>query len=72
MRLNPFRRRRRSRKNKEPQWLKPAAKQAVVGVVLLVFSVITILAFFAQAGRVGDALLSGLRRVFGWPYPRTT
>ncbi len=35
-------------------------------MLLLVFSLIVILSFFGQAGKLGDALLSGLRCIAGW------
>lgn len=38
-----------------------------MGVVLLVAALVIALSFFNQAGRVGAALLSGIRRLFGWP-----
>ncbi|MEX1997431.1 MAG: DNA translocase FtsK 4TM domain-containing protein [Candidatus Andersenbacteria bacterium] len=67
MRFNPFARRRLPRRHAaHDSWLKPAAKQAIWGVVLLVFSLIVILSFFNQAGMVGVALLGGLRRFAGW------
>ncbi len=65
MRLNPFASR-RSRRSANHGWLRPETKKAVVGVLLLVFSLIVVLSFFQQAGQLGAALLIGLRRLTGW------
>lgn len=47
-------------------FLKASTKRAALGVALLVFSLITVLSFIHQAGRVGEPLVMLLRRTFGW------
>ncbi|MAF80609.1 cell division protein FtsK [bacterium] len=67
MRLNPFRKKRRRRRSRGGQsWLKAETKQAIVGVLLIIASIIIAFSFFDQAGRLGESLLNGLRRVVGW------
>lgn len=68
MRLFPFRRSagRRSRDHVPASLLRPETKQAAIGVILVVFSLIVLLSFFDLAGAAGAAILSGLRRLFGW------
>lgn len=66
MRLNPFARAKRSRRNHDDGWLKPETKKAALGVLLLVFAVIVTLSFFHQAGAAGDAIFRGLRQIAGW------
>ncbi len=61
MRLNPF----RSSRGKSSSWLKPQAKRAAIGVILIVFSVISFLSFFSAAGPSGNFILSALRLLFG-------
>jgi DNA segregation ATPase FtsK/SpoIIIE, S-DNA-T family len=63
MRLNPFR---RSRRFAGGNWLKPEIKRAIIGVLLLVFSLVVILSFFSAAGPSGQAILTGLRKLFGF------
>lgn len=58
--------RRRSTVVESHGWLTSAAKRAIVGVLLLVFSLIAILSFFEAAGPTGKAVLLSLRRLFGW------
>lgn len=65
MRLNPFRRRSRRSTSREG-WLRPETKRAIVGVLLLVFSLVAVLSFFQAAGPTGKVLLAGLRVTFGW------
>jgi len=71
MRLNPFskKRKRRRRSSAPPPsegWLSGYAKKAIVGIVLLVFSLIALLSFGGAAGPVGEGILVMLKRVFGW------
>lgn len=47
-------------------WLKPEAKAAIGGVLLVLFSIIALLSFFHLAGPVGEAILRGLRLSFGF------
>lgn len=61
MRLNPF----RSSRKKSAPWLKPAARRAAIGVILIVFSIIAFLSFFSAAGPSGNVILFSLRRLFG-------
>lgn len=69
----PFIPRRRSRRGRPPKdavWLKRETKQAILGVLLIVFAIITAFSFFDAAGRVGEMMLAGLRRAIGWlAYP---
>jgi DNA segregation ATPase FtsK/SpoIIIE, S-DNA-T family len=67
MRLNPFKRARRRGRKPYAGWLRPETKQAAIGVLLILFSIIVILSFVNQAGKAGAATLSGLRWVFGYP-----
>lgn len=68
MRLIPFRRRlaRRGSALVGASWLSPRAKQAIAGIVLLVFSIIALLSFGGAAGPTGEILLASLRRLFGY------
>lgn len=69
MRLNPFakpKRRRSNYRTNEESWLKPETKQAIIGIVLVILSLIIGFSFFGQAGRVGASLLQGLRQAVGW------
>ncbi|HLC49554.1 MAG TPA: DNA translocase FtsK 4TM domain-containing protein [Candidatus Andersenbacteria bacterium] len=61
MRLNPF----RSSRKKASPWLKPAVRRAVIGVILIVFSIIAVLSFFSAAGPSGNVILFSLLRLFG-------
>lgn len=61
MRLNPF----RSSRGKSSSWLKPQTKRAALGVVLIVFSIISFLSFFSAAGPSGNFILYSLRILFG-------
>lgn len=63
MRLNPFSS--RSRKKKPESWLKPETRQAIIGVVCILFAFIAILSFFSAAGPSGSVILSVLRDAFG-------
>lgn len=62
MRLNPFG---GGSKRQSQPWLKPQTKRAAVGVILIVFSVISLLSFFSAAGPSGEFILLLLRRLFG-------
>lgn len=69
MRLNPFRKRkprRRGASKEQTGWLKPETRQAVIGIIFIVFALIVTLSFFSAAGPTGRALLLGLRRLFGF------
>lgn len=69
MRLNPFRRGRVRSRQQPPEatgWLSPETKRAAFGVGLIVFSLIVLLSLFSAAGPTGQALLDGLRRLFGY------
>lgn len=61
MRLNPF----RSSRGKTSSWLKPQTKRAALGVILIVFSIISFLSFFSAAGPSGNFILYSLRILFG-------
>ncbi len=61
MRLNPF----RSSRKQSASWLKRETKLAIVGVLLIAFSVIAFLSFFSAAGPSGNVILFVLRRLFG-------
>jgi DNA segregation ATPase FtsK/SpoIIIE, S-DNA-T family len=61
MRLNPF----GSSRKKSTPWLKPEAKRATSGIVLIAFSIIALLSFFSAAGPSGNVILFSLRRLFG-------
>lgn len=62
MRLNPFS---RSSKRGSQPWLKPQAKRATAGIILIVFSLLAFLSFFSAAGPSGIFILAMLRRLFG-------
>lgn len=64
--LFSFWRRPNRRSAKRESWLKAETKRTIVGIVLLVFSVIAILSFFAAAGPTGEMILWALRVLFGW------
>lgn len=68
MRLNPFAKRpaRRRAEPKPEPWLRPETREAIIGVVLVIASIIAILSFFSAAGPAGSALLSGIRYLFGF------
>lgn len=69
MRLNPFRRKRLTRRRStvpSEGWLTPQAKKAIVGIIMLVFSLIAVLSFFNAAGPTGAVILAGIKRLFGW------
>lgn len=57
---------RKSRGRGRESFLKSETKQAIIGIVLIAFSLILALSFFAAAGPAGNMLLTGTRRVFGW------
>lgn len=65
MRLNPFRKR-RARSVSREGWLSPEAKRAAAGVVFIIFALILLLSFFSAAGPTGAALLTAMRRLFGY------
>lgn len=65
MRFLPFRQSRRGR-GSSGGWLRPETKQAIIGILLLIFSLISLLSFFGAAGPTGNLLLMGLRRIFGF------
>lgn len=46
--------------------LRPETRMAVAGIILIVIALIVILSFFDLAGITGEALLIGIKRVFGW------
>ncbi|MEX0650197.1 MAG: DNA translocase FtsK [Candidatus Andersenbacteria bacterium] len=62
MRLNPFS---RSRGREKQSFLRPETKQAIIGVLLIIFSLILILSFFSAAGPTGRLLLVGMQRIAG-------
>lgn len=66
-RFKPWGTRRRGRGSQTPaSWIKPEARRAIVGIVLIVVALIALLAFFNWAGPSGAALLGVLRQGFGW------
>ncbi|MEX1112444.1 MAG: DNA translocase FtsK [Candidatus Andersenbacteria bacterium] len=62
MRFNPFRK--SSGRGKE-SFLRPETKQAIIGILLILFSLILALSFFAAAGPTGSLLLVGVRKILG-------
>jgi S-DNA-T family DNA segregation ATPase FtsK/SpoIIIE len=67
VRFNPFRRKARRRHSAASDgWLTPHARRAIAGIIMLVFSLITVLGFFGAAGPTGGAILTGLTWLFGW------
>lgn len=63
MRLLPFR---LSRRRASEGWLKTETKLAIVGVLLILFSIILTLSFFSAAGPTGELLLLSTRKTAGW------
>lgn len=61
MRLNPF----SSSRKKSAPWLRSESKWAATGVILIAFSLISLLSFFSAAGPSGNVILFSLRRLFG-------
>ena len=64
MGFNPFAGSRRKKK-KAVSWLKPETRQAIIGVLCILFAFISILSFFSAAGPSGSIILSLLRDAFG-------
>ena len=62
--LNPFKRS-TGRSRGGEGWLRRETKFSVLGVLLVVFSVIIMLSFFAAAGPTGALMLRSLRRLVG-------
>ncbi|MEX0887950.1 MAG: hypothetical protein WDZ67_01065, partial [Patescibacteria group bacterium] len=46
--------------------LKDESFQSTIGIILVVFSIITVLSFFGQAAGFGSFLQDILNRFFGW------